>query len=759
MKEIFIKYNPYKVETEIRIDGNAVKKNSELNVQDMRFQEWIERLPEILVNECNSKNFKIIFHGTILDYEDLISIIERANQGEINIQSEHIPAKEIKDKEKLINDIFKEIQNGPFEELKQDDVKKAFEIANNSEFPVNVVATMSAGKSTLINALLGEKLMPSKQEACTATITEIQDNDLDYFSAEAYDKSENLIEHHSNLNLEIMDKLNRDSLVSKIKVTGDIPFVSAEDISLVLVDTPGPNNSRDPEHKVATYRMLSKSSKTVVLYVLNATQLAVDDDNTLLSYVAESMKVGGKQSKDRFLFVLNKVDEFRKEDNLESTIKKVKEYLENKGIYNPNILPVSALTALNIRTILKSIENITGEYDDDDIDETITKIRKFNRNDELHLENYANLTPSIRGEINASLIEAQNNEDKKMEALIHTGITAIESSIRMYVTKYAKTAKIKNIVDTFSKKLESVGSFENTKKEIAENEEQQEKVREQIERIKEKVNSKTEAEEFKKKLKSIEYTSEINKGVGEVREKIETFIADILEGKEDRRIKKTEAEGLLKELNKKMSDFQGKIQVNLEETIQMFLEETVKKLLEDYKKRIIALSDELGTEGEVSIEPFDFIEGNIKDVGTILSECNIEKENIVIGTEWVENENKKWYKPWTWFSESGYYRDIYAEEEIIQYRELSHRFLAPMQQNFDMNIKNAKKYASAQIENIKKYFDNQFDEIDAIIGKKLEELEACISNENEIQKTIEETTKKLNWLKNIQIKIESILEI
>ena len=41
MREIFIKYNPYKVETFITIDGNPVKKSSVLNKEDRRLQEWI----------------------------------------------------------------------------------------------------------------------------------------------------------------------------------------------------------------------------------------------------------------------------------------------------------------------------------------------------------------------------------------------------------------------------------------------------------------------------------------------------------------------------------------------------------------------------------------------------------------------------------------------------------------------------------------------------------------------------------------------
>ena len=47
MKEIFIKYNPYQLVTEITIDGQKLKKNSKLNFEDRRLQEWVESLPDL----------------------------------------------------------------------------------------------------------------------------------------------------------------------------------------------------------------------------------------------------------------------------------------------------------------------------------------------------------------------------------------------------------------------------------------------------------------------------------------------------------------------------------------------------------------------------------------------------------------------------------------------------------------------------------------------------------------------------------------
>ena len=57
MKEIFIKYNPYQLVTEITIDGQKLKKNSKLNFEDRRLQEWVESLPDLLFEECNTKDY------------------------------------------------------------------------------------------------------------------------------------------------------------------------------------------------------------------------------------------------------------------------------------------------------------------------------------------------------------------------------------------------------------------------------------------------------------------------------------------------------------------------------------------------------------------------------------------------------------------------------------------------------------------------------------------------------------------------------
>lgn len=762
MKKVFIKYNPYKLETEVTVDGKKLAQNSKLGekiVPGTRLQEWVEELPRILIDEYNDEEFDVVFHGTLLDYEDLTEVFNKAYEnGELKAAKlERKPAKETSDKEVLIDKIFEKIQNGPFEELKDADIINAFENAKSSDFEVCVVATMSAGKSTLINSMLRNKLMPSKQEACTAIVTQIKDNDNNSWEAEVYNKDNKMIESYKELNYKTMERLNSDENVSLIKASGNIPFVTSEDVSLVLIDTPGPNNSRDPEHKKVQSEFLSKSSKSLVLYIMEGT-FGSDDDNALLQRVADSMAVGGKQSKDRFIFVVNKMDDRKKEDgSTEETLNRIRAYLKKHGIENPNIFPTAALTALNIRLI----EN-KSEIDEDSIDETEVKVRKLNRNENLHLENFASLPLSMSGKIKEELSKAIENKDVNEQALIHTGVPSVEAAIRQYVKKYAKTAKIKNIVDTFTHKLDEVGCFEETKHELAKRQDESKKIVEQILKIREKIDNIKTAKKFKDAvddavIKVNDDSEEVIDGITEkfqkrIREKIGDFRGIELEVNEA----KKEVDNLIKFAKKLEPTFE----VDLDELIRDNLVNIGNALLDEYKNKLKELTEEIDTSTlGITIDPLKLMEGSF-NIGDSFSIKKIVKtKEVEDGEEWVRNKDKRWYKPWTWFQEKGYYRTKYKDVEYVDAGEMAKNLLAPVQDGIYENGDLALKYVRKQSNIIAKEFKNEFEKLDNILKGKLSELESFATDKEKAEQRICESEHKLKWLKSIKKEIESILEI
>ena len=178
MKKVAIKYNPYLVTTQITVDGKSPKANSSLNVDKTRLQEWVEKLPQILMDEYRDKNFEITFKGTQEDYQDIISAV-KAYGNKINAECTLDKTADIADAEATIESILRKSRKAQFLNFKDKAIADAFEKAKNSQFEINVVATMSSGKSTLINALLGQQLMPAANEATTATIVKIVDTDTE----------------------------------------------------------------------------------------------------------------------------------------------------------------------------------------------------------------------------------------------------------------------------------------------------------------------------------------------------------------------------------------------------------------------------------------------------------------------------------------------------------------------------------------------------------------------------------------------------
>ena len=455
MTNVEIRYNPFLVNTEIFIN-NKPSKGQWKTYQKTRLQQWLADLFPYLMDECND-DLKVTFRGTQLDFEDIKAAADEYMKQYKNVHiqlDKPIIAPDAEARMNNLKNLFEKLHaECPFEDLRSEDVRKKFEEAMSSKFKVSVIATMSSGKSTLINAMLGADLMPAKNEACTATIASIEDHDeLSEFEAVCKDEDGNAIFNCKPLSAEKMAEYNDNPRVALIDIKGNIPFVTSQDMQLVLEDTPGPNNSRTEEHKKHTYKVIDEESKPMVLYILNATQIGTTDDDYLLTKVANAMKVGGKQSRDRFIFVANKVDDVDTDkESLPDMLKHVREYLIQHGIDNPSVYPVSAEFAKVIRLSKKQTNLAKAQK---------RKVREapeiFNEDEELHLEQYAPLSVASKYKLEKCVQQLQqsNDEDAEInEALIHTGVPGVEFTIREYLDKYFLTNQIENFVNVFFKEL------------------------------------------------------------------------------------------------------------------------------------------------------------------------------------------------------------------------------------------------------------------------------------------------------------------
>ena len=752
MKTVKIKYNPYLLKTDITIDGKEPQSNSSLHFGKQRLQEWAEKFVKIFIDEYRDANVTMEFTGSLDDYNDLKETIE-ASSDIINVAKwSHNCIQDVEEVEKEVIKIFNEIQQGPVDKLKDQVIIDSFKQATSAQFCINVVATMSAGKSTLINALLGKKLMPMAQMATTATIVRIIASNSEYFSAIAKNQKDEEVAREENISYETMEAWNSDERISSIDIYGPIPCVNNVGMRLVLIDTPGPNNSRDERHKAMTYGMLESSEKSLVLFVINATTEGTDDESALMDYVSECMKNGGKQSRDRYIFAVNKLDTYDPEnDSVAEVLAAVKKTLDKRDIVEPNLFPAAALPCLQIRDKeikkreLRSYESLIEESDE----------FKF---DEYYQLNHLPVSSRIR-------LENSNNEYSETE--LHTGIPSIEEAIRLYVNKYARTMKVRDLVDSFNQRLKSLKAVAEFEKQLRDNKEEKERLLSEIATMEEQISSGQSATNYKELIDNVDTSKTIQTEVN----KLSSFLTriDKLTHSYDNRTKvpKYEAERIVEDLESKREDMIEQLESRLSSIYNNCFKSSYEMIINQYRQKLSKLGFKT-SDDQFEFNPIDFIGEELYDIDGVLRRATYEKDEgrYVSRTEkYTVKQERSIFNPKRWFGDKYYYetkeRTVREwEANIVEYVNMStvvESYFEPLYEEIVSAKSAIVEHITDETKRLKETLKKQIKEVEKILAKKLNEVRKRVSDADRTQKEIEEQESNLKWMNGIITRVNNLI--
>lgn len=230
---------------------------------------------------------------------------------------------------------------------------------------VLVVANVSAGKSTLINALVGHSLNKVRTTACTNKIVKLYNKrDSDGVTIK---KANNTYEYYSDL----------ENVDSDLFSEAAFPFNSLlANKNICFIDTPGVNNATELDHRTITEEAIKREDYDMVIYVSNAKYFATTDEKNILIHLYRMVN-------KPILFVLNQLDQFKqKEDSIAKMLEDYKEILLKIGFNQPIIIPISAKAA----SLFKQEDSV---LDEDDIFEKELLQKKFEK-DYYNLATYTN---------------------------------------------------------------------------------------------------------------------------------------------------------------------------------------------------------------------------------------------------------------------------------------------------------------------------------------------------------------------------------
>lgn len=197
------------------------------------------------------------------------------------------------------------------------------------ETKVLIVANVSAGKSTLINALTGFRTRQVKTTVCTSIIQAVfnkyQEDGISYTRDDGSYGYCSAVE-------EIRSEEYVDSAYHFSSSLSDYP--------ICFIDSPGLNYSEDVSHRRLTETIVKKQSYDLVIYVSNSQFFGTSDEQKALLFLRNN-------TSKPIIFVLNQLDRFKQKD--ESIAKMVNDFrtdLIKLGFSVPIVAPLSARAAL-----------------------------------------------------------------------------------------------------------------------------------------------------------------------------------------------------------------------------------------------------------------------------------------------------------------------------------------------------------------------------------------------------------------------------
>lgn len=756
MNKIEIRHNPFTVDTDFVVNGKYPADGSRLaDYKKLRLQRWVEGIfDEFSAMFNGDTRFHVKFAGVESDYLDLESAAAEAIKAkgmEISIEwQEAAPSEE------RLNQI-----KGLIEEAKAHPEFSRFMFGNaeterylreafSKDFHVYVVATMSSGKSTLINAMLGDDLLPAANEATTATIAEITDNDAmahGEFSGCRHNENGEIIESSDSLTLERMSEWNRCDDTSIIKIQGNILGIKErETVRLVLTDTPGPNNSQNAQHQRVTMSYIQNSRENpLVVYVLNAQQLGISDDNNLLRLVAEEMHKGGKQARDRFIFVVNKMDVFdpEKGEEIPGVLARVKKYLEGNGIDNPLVFPVSA-------NLLRLLRKKQAKHTRSERGNFTAMADLFEQEPCMNMMQYMPVTSKVRRSLAEKAIQPLE---------LASGLPAVEAMIDEYIEKYNFPHRVQRAYDAIQRATQQAINEAKVIESLNSSKTELEKVKGYISILKEKKRMASYSAEYKDSIikqgvglpdEGIQRTEDVmnslRRGIGDV-------FRDIQAGDEE--VSPKEAQRIMKRAEKDVGFLLNKA-LNEYEALFKWVQENIRDSLNiEYQKHIASIfsTDDLpdipvleGVKNMLSAFSFDFS----------ISEDEHDKKSVKVGTKKVSNS--KWYNPFSWGTtkEVGVYEKMdYVNLEAAWKRRLSDidaystELRASVRKRLSQISRELAVYFVAFVSDV---FDREF-------SKLLSDLEDQIANQNKLEEAVREAEKMMAWIDSFRSRIDHALMV
>jgi len=782
MKEVEITYNPVKMSTTIRT-GDLLLMGGERDVDVFRdhvndmFQKWVEHIPAKIIKYFNSdeEKFHITFTGRRIEYDDLVDAVEyyETKNGCKRFMLDFVE-RDVCDKKQL-EKLFLEIKDAFKGDSKlTSKIKSIQQEFDRKPIAMTVIGSVSAGKSTFINALLGKELLPTGDDPITAKIINIIDSDKSGINMTTYDNADNKKWSKNGASLSDITDMNANEEIFKIDIEYDIPFVDNKDTTLKIVDIPGRNSGKeDGRHrKIADAAIKDKQNNDIVVFVMPIEATMTDDIYSIFSDIYEVMEAkNDKQTSDRFIFILNKCDSAKEAEYVAKIIDDLRSNLMKTGIEKPIILPVASKIAdwINRSEELTSEESLNLKHSKE----------IFLNFSERQLNRYDTSLPLYcKNIINQELENAIKTGDVNTQMKIYTGMRAVEEMIKLYAYRYFTTIALSNIYKELSEAVKNTNAQADNTKKLAENKEAVKKAKEKIDELKKnREESGGITKKYQDKIETLNMEEMVENEITKSKTSLDTKILEVQKDIESKYPKNLSAsvfpfsnpprqiyDKFYEKIKDEMENFKGNIDAALVEHIY----EKSDNIFDEFQKDIKSIDLTIDSDDE-EIDLSKIIFGNLAtkpsdDIDEIIAASTETKTH----KEAVYRKLSVWERITSFvtldfsnaidgYVRTGRYKDV--EEKITDrdtfFDNISSEFYAKL----DNDLKNLKENILEFVEKYKSNFKKHFDKIEDNINSDTKEIEETLNDQNKLEAESKRLSAIKKRLENIDEQIKDIVQL
>jgi uncharacterized tellurite resistance protein B-like protein/GTPase Era involved in 16S rRNA processing len=346
-----------------------------------------------------------------------------------------------------------------------EEIGKVSQKLQSQRFRLSVIGEFSQGKSTLLNALLGEEIQPVRAIPCSGTVTVLRYGTQKRVVCRYKDgREEEIPLDQYKVKAAIPKEAARDDRRDELEKS-DIDEIIFEhpDLDLCrsgveIIDSPGLNEH--PKRTDITQKLLQDTDAAI--FLTNAMRLLTEKEQELIQYVRLQLNCAKENEPAENLFVLvNFMDLLDEEEDRQDVIQRLESFVKEKNMLSKTenrIHYISAKAALKavvkgeendylkaFQSFTQSIEKfLTVERGSLEIKQAVTKINALIQEcfDGLHQAEEV-----LDGKINLSEAEKQKIVEQIGEAsgcdvrILHSAKRLIKDSIQQAAESYNKWAE------------------------------------------------------------------------------------------------------------------------------------------------------------------------------------------------------------------------------------------------------------------------------------------------------------------------------